>query len=122
MPLFVTTKPGYRLDEQLRERIRTAIRNQVSPRHVPDDIIAAPAVPLTHTGKRLEIPVKKLLQGASAVKAGNPDSVADLSVWQWYVDFAHRYRCGAANARRPNDFTAAALASPITAPTDDSVQ
>ena len=122
MPLFVTTKPGYRLDEQLRERIRTAIRNQVSPRHVPDDIIAAPAVPLTHTGKRLEIPVKKLLQGASAVKAGNPDSVADLSVWQWYVDFAHRYRSGAANARRPNDFTAAALARPITAPTEDSVQ
>jgi acetoacetyl-CoA synthetase len=99
MPLFVATKPGTTLDEPLRERIRTAIRNNVSPRHVPDDIFTAPAVPMTRTGKRLEIPVKKLLQGADPAEAVNPATVADLNVWQWYVDFTTRYRA-ATSARR----------------------
>lgn len=64
MPLFVHLADGAVLDDALRDRIRAALRAGLSPRHVPDEIIAAPGVPHTLTGKRIEVPVKKLLQGA----------------------------------------------------------
>jgi acetoacetyl-CoA synthetase len=92
MPLFVTMEPGHRLDDGLRDRIRKAVRDNVSPRHVPDAIIEAPAVPMTRTGKRLEVPVKKLLQGVGADSAVNRGTVADLDTWDWYVTFAEDFR------------------------------
>ncbi|WP_282786675.1 acetoacetate--CoA ligase, partial [Nocardia sp. CC201C] len=64
MPLFVVLTDGTELDDDLKRRIDTAVREEVSPRHVPDEIIAAPAIPHTRTGKKLEVPLKKLLQGA----------------------------------------------------------
>ncbi|MEU9406797.1 acetoacetate--CoA ligase [Streptomyces sp. NPDC048281] len=64
MPLFVVLAAGTELDDALRERIRGAIRTGASPRHVPDEIIEVPAIPHTRTGKKLEVPVKRLLQGA----------------------------------------------------------
>src|SRR5699024_7372490 len=64
MPLFVVPAPGAEVDDALRERITTAIRTELSPRYVPDEILGAPGVPMTRTGKLLEIPVKRLLQGA----------------------------------------------------------
>jgi acetoacetyl-CoA synthetase len=63
MPLFVALHAGD-LDDALRERIRTAIRERVSPRHVPDEIIQVAAIPKTRTGKRLEVPIKRMMQGA----------------------------------------------------------
>ena len=63
MPLFVTLAPGAALDDDLKARINDSIRTIVSPRHVPDEIILAPGVPHTRTGKKLEIPVKRLLPG-----------------------------------------------------------
>jgi acetoacetyl-CoA synthetase len=81
MPLFVVLNPGYELDEALAGEIRQAIREQASPRHVPDEIIVAPAIPHTRTGKKLEIPVKRVLQGGDprqVMDAGaveNPDSL-----------------------------------------------
>jgi acetoacetyl-CoA synthase len=72
MPLFVALTDGRRLDERLRAAIVTAIREGASPKHVPDAVIQVDAVPHTLTGKRLEVPVKRILQGA------RPRDVVDL--------------------------------------------
>ncbi len=88
MPLFVVLNPGRELDEALTGKIRQAIREQASPRHVPDEIIAAPAIPHTRTGKKLEIPVKRILQGSDSrqvMAAGavdNPDALAWFAAYQ----------------------------------------
>lgn len=65
MPLFVALKDGEVLDDALRDRIVASIRSEASPRHVPDDIIVVPGIPRTMTGKRLEIPIKRILLGAN---------------------------------------------------------
>ncbi|MCX3064269.1 acetoacetate--CoA ligase [Streptomyces beihaiensis] len=88
MPLFVHLAPGAVLDDALRARIRQTIRTQLSPRHVPDDIIEAPGVPHTLTGKRIEVPVKRLLQGTPLEKAVNPGSVDNLELLRFYEDIA----------------------------------
>jgi acetoacetyl-CoA synthetase len=92
MPLFVVLKKDTHLDEDLVSRIRRNIRTQVSPRHVPDDIVAAPAVPTTITGKKLEVPVKRLLQGAPESAAVNRATVANPDVLDWYVDYTAAFR------------------------------
>jgi acetoacetyl-CoA synthetase len=68
--LFVALRDGGDLDDGLRARIVAELRSALSPRHVPDEIIAVPAVPRTLTGKKLEVPVKRILTGAA------PDTVA----------------------------------------------
>ena len=78
MPLFVVLAEGAELDDALRGRIRAALREQLSPRHVPDEVIAVPAVPHTLTGKRIEVPVKRLLSGTPLEQAVNPGSVDDV--------------------------------------------
>ncbi|WP_167155132.1 acetoacetate--CoA ligase [Streptomyces sp. MBT27] len=90
MPLFVHLAEGAVLDEALRTRIKQAIREQLSPRHVPDEIIEAPGVPHTLTGKRIEVPVKRLLQGAALDKAVNPGSVDNLDLLRFYEDIARK--------------------------------
>ncbi|MYM19862.1 acetoacetate--CoA ligase [Brevibacterium sp. 5221] len=90
MPLFVVPAPGVEVDEELRGSIVAAIRSEVSPRYVPDEIIAAPAVPVTRTGKLLEIPIKRVLQGGDAAGV-NRATAADPQVLDWYVDFASAY-------------------------------
>ena len=89
MPLFVVPAPGTEDEEALRERIITAIRTELSPRYVPDEIITAPGVPLTRTGKLLEMPVKRLLQGAESTSV-NRDAAADEGILDWYIDFAQQ--------------------------------
>jgi acetoacetyl-CoA synthetase len=85
MPLFVSLTPGAVLDDRLRSAIRTAIREGASPRHLPDDIIQIDAVPHTLTGKKLEIPVKRILLGhrpAEVVDLGavdRPDVLAEIA-------------------------------------------
>ncbi|MFI7274708.1 acetoacetate--CoA ligase [Streptomyces sp. NPDC049879] len=88
MPLFVRLAEGAVLDDGLRERVRTAIRAELSPRHVPDEIVEVPAVPHTLTGKRLEVPVKRLLQGAALAEAVNPGSVDDPELLRFYERLA----------------------------------
>lgn len=78
LPLFVVLAEGVALDGELVTHITTAIRNGASPRHVPDDVIAVPAIPHTRTGKKLEIPVKRLIQGHPLDKVASPDAVDDL--------------------------------------------
>src|ERR1700737_818874 len=64
MPLFVVLGEGVRLTATPDTRIRAAIREMASPRHVPDEIIPIAAVPRTRTGKKLDVPIKRLMQGA----------------------------------------------------------
>lgn len=91
MPLFVVLRDGYELTDELVDRIKKTIKSDVSPRHVPDDIVDVPAIPTTRTGKRLEIPVKRLIQGASANEAINPAVVANPDALDWYVDYAEKF-------------------------------
>jgi acetoacetyl-CoA synthetase len=95
MPLFVVPAPGVTLDGTLRERIREAIRAGASPRHVPDEILAVPGIPHTRTGKKLEVPVKRLLQGAPAEHVLNPGAVDDPDLIAHFAGLAaerHRIR------------------------------
>ncbi|MFF3913841.1 acetoacetate--CoA ligase [Streptomyces sp. NPDC001852] len=90
MPLFVHLAPGAVLDEALLNRIRQTIREQLSPRHVPDEIIEVPGVPHTLTGKRIEVPVKRLLQGTPLEKAVNPGSIDNLALLAFYEELARK--------------------------------
>jgi acetoacetyl-CoA synthetase len=90
MPLFVHLAEGAVLDDALRDRVKRTIREQLSPRHVPDEIIEVKGVPHTLTGKRLEVPVKRLLQGADLGKAVNPGSVDDVELLRFYERLARR--------------------------------
>ncbi|WP_422744457.1 acetoacetate--CoA ligase [Mycobacterium sp. WMMD1722] len=85
MPLFVTLAEGAELTDDLTERIKQTIRTDVSPRHVPDEIVLAPGIPHTRTGKKLEVPIKKLLQGGDATKVVEPTAVDDPALLEWYV-------------------------------------
>jgi acetoacetyl-CoA synthetase len=96
MPLFVHLAPGAELTPELEAQIRTAIREGASPRHVPDEITVVPGVPHTRTGKRLEVPLKRLFQGIAPDKALNLGAVDDVAVVEHYVRLA-RERTGAAD-------------------------
>jgi acetoacetyl-CoA synthetase len=86
--LFVVPATGYVLDEQLKQKIVTTLRSRLTARHVPDEIVGAPAVPHTLTGKRLEVPIKKLLTGKPLEKAANISSVDNPDALRWYARFA----------------------------------
>ncbi|MBU7600141.1 acetoacetate--CoA ligase [Streptomyces sp. P38-E01] len=90
MPLFVQLAPGAALDDELRDRVRAALRAELSPRHVPDEIIEIEAVPHTLTGKRLEVPVKRLLQGTALEKAVNPGSVDHVELLRFYEELGSK--------------------------------
>ncbi|MEU4656965.1 acetoacetate--CoA ligase [Streptomyces sp. NPDC023723] len=90
MPLFVHLAPDTALDEALLTRIKQAIRADLSPRHVPDEVIEVPGIPHTLTGKRIEVPVKRLLQGTPLEKAVNPGSVDDLVLLAFYEELARK--------------------------------
>ena len=75
--LFVVLRDGISLDDELRQRIAGELRGELSPRHVPDEIVAVPAVPRTLSGKKLEVPVKRILLGAPAESTASKDALAD---------------------------------------------
>jgi acetoacetyl-CoA synthetase len=97
--LFVVPAAGQEVDENLRVRINTLLRTKLTARHVPDEIVAAPGVPHTLTGKRLEVPVKKLLTGLPLERAANIAAVDRPEILHWYAAFASE-RCNAAARRR----------------------
>ena len=88
MPLFVVLMPGCVLDETLRKRINEAIKSQVSPRFLPDEIVEIQEVPRTLSGKKLEVPVKKLLLGSAAEKVVNRDSMSNPNSFDFFIDYA----------------------------------
>ena len=83
MPLFVTLPDGKELDATLVDTIRAEIRTRLSPRHVPDDVIAAPGIPHTRTGKKLEVPVIAIMAGHEGVSL-DPRSVDNPDLIGWY--------------------------------------
>jgi acetoacetyl-CoA synthetase len=86
MPLFVVTDGE--LTDDLVAEIRTAIRENCSPRHVPSEVIRVDAVPRTLSGKVLEVPVKKLFQGGSPESVASRESLANPEAFDWFVRFA----------------------------------
>jgi acetoacetyl-CoA synthetase len=88
MPLFVVLREGAELDDELRATIRRRVRQDCSPRHVPDEVYAIAEVPRTLSGKVLEIPVKRILMGTAPDQAASRESLANPVALDWFVDFA----------------------------------
>jgi len=92
MPLFVELRAGTALDDPLRAEIIHRIRSDLSPKMVPDDIVAAPEIPRTLNGKKVEVPVRRILLGTDPAKAYNPGSLRNPSSMDFFIDFARRMR------------------------------
>ena len=88
MPLFVVLREGVALDDALKGRINAAIKTALSPRFVPDSIHQVAEVPRTLSGKKQELPIKKLLLGQPIDKVVNKDAMANPGCLEWYVAFA----------------------------------
>ena len=88
MPLFVVLQTDATLDEMLKRRINTAIRNQVSPHHVPDEILVIAEVPRTLSGKKLEVPVKRILMGLPLEKVMSLDALSNPEAMQPFLALA----------------------------------
>jgi acetoacetyl-CoA synthetase len=88
MPLFVVLREGAELDEELEGQIKRRIREQCSPRHVPDEIHRIAEVPRTLSGKVLEVPVKRILMGTPAEQAASRDSLANPTALDYFVELA----------------------------------
>ena len=82
------------LDDALRRRLVAGIRQALSPRHVPSEILAVPAIPRTLSGKKMELPVKKLLMGADPAKVMNRDAMANADCIEWFVALARQRAAG----------------------------
>jgi acetoacetyl-CoA synthetase len=88
MPLFVALAAGTTLDDDLRARLRRRLREECTPRHVPDAIIAVRAIPLTRSGKKMEIPVRRLLLGTDPAAVADPDAMADPDALTDFITYA----------------------------------
>lgn len=87
MPLFVQMAPGVALDD-LRPEIIRRLREDRSPRHVPDEIIEAPEIPLTLTGKKMEVPIRKIFLGVPPEKAASRDATRNPAALDWFAALA----------------------------------
>ncbi|MCX4530211.1 acetoacetate--CoA ligase [Streptomyces sp. NBC_00841] len=94
MPLFVVLAEGAILDDALRNSIAVSIKGELSPRHVPDAIVPIAAVPRTLTGKKLEVPVKRIMQGARAADVSAEGAITHPEMLAWFEDFATRLPAG----------------------------
>jgi len=90
MPLFVVLQPGVELDRSLEDKIKQQIRTKASARHVPNVVVQIQEVPRTLTGKKMEVPIRKLLLGASAQRVAAPDAMQNAASLQFFVDYAQR--------------------------------
>lgn len=90
MPLFVKLEPGLALDENMISDIRKALSTEASPRHVPDAIWQVEKIPYTLTGKKMEVPVRRLLLGEQLEAVALPDAMAEPDAIEWYAQFAGR--------------------------------
>jgi acetoacetyl-CoA synthetase len=86
--LFVVPAKGAAFDDDLRTRIVGALRGQLSPRHVPDEIVIVDGIPRTLTGKKLEAPVKRILRGEAAENVASRDALADPQALDTFVSLA----------------------------------
>jgi acetoacetyl-CoA synthetase len=88
MPLFLQLKPGKALDEALIKKISAKLKQDCSPRHVPDKMVPVDEIPYTLTGKKMEVPVRKILMGWPLQKAASRDAMMNPGSIDWYIDFA----------------------------------
>jgi acetoacetyl-CoA synthetase len=88
MPLFVVLQEGVELDDDLEGRIKSSIRENASPRHVPNEIFAVSDIPKTLNGKKLEVPVKKILSGTPPEKAASKESLSNPESLDRFVELA----------------------------------
>jgi acetoacetyl-CoA synthetase len=87
MPMFVKLASGRQLDESLEKTIRQTLRDQYSPRHVPDRIYQVDDIPYTITGKKMEVPVRRILMGTPVEKAANPSVMKNPESLDYFVQF-----------------------------------
>jgi acetoacetyl-CoA synthetase len=88
MPLFVKLREGWVLDEPIREKIRATLKTEYSPRHVPDKIYQVDAIPYTLTGKKLEVPVRRILTGSAPEQVVNRHTTANPQALDWFLHYA----------------------------------
>lgn len=92
MPMFVQLRKDQPLDEALREKIARKLRADCSPRHVPDQIYVVPLIPYTLTGKKMELPVRKVLMGWPVEKAVSRDAMMQPKAIDWFMEFVRENR------------------------------
>ena len=107
MPLFVVLREGLVLDAALTRRLREDIKSALSARHVPNEIFQVEAVPRTLSGKKMELPLKKLLMGTPADQVFKLDAMANAGCVAWFADFAAK-RAAAGSVREGQPKRAAA--------------
>ncbi|MCB0047091.1 MAG: acetoacetate--CoA ligase [Caldilineaceae bacterium] len=90
MPLFVTLREGVTLDDDLVARIKAKIRADISPRHAPDDIFVIDQAPYTLSGKKMEVPIRKILLGHDPQKAANAGAMRNPEALDYFIDFARK--------------------------------
>lgn len=100
--MFVVPADGYGVDAAMEAAVATAIRDSLSPRFVPDRLVAAPGIPHTLSGKKQELPIKRLFAGWPLDKVINTDAIATPEILPWYVEQAERWRgANATGQKRP---------------------
>lgn len=87
MPLFVKLHDGVTLNDDLKKRINSKLRSDYSPRHIPDEIYQIAEIPYTLTGKKMEVPIRKILMGTAVEKSANRDAMSNPGSLDWFVAF-----------------------------------
>lgn len=92
MPLFVKLADGLALNSEIEKKICATLRREYSPRHVPDKIYQVSSIPATLTGKKMEVPVRKILLGAPPEKAANRSAMRDPHALEYFIEFAREHK------------------------------
>ena len=90
MPLFVQLKPGLTLSDEIIGQIKKSLRENFTPRHVPDEVFQIDEVPYTMTGKKLETPIKKILMGFDLEKSVNRDAMRNPETIDYFIEFSEK--------------------------------
>jgi acetoacetyl-CoA synthetase len=98
MVLFVVLREGVSLDEELESRIKQRVREDCSPRHIPNEILQIAEVPRTLSGKVLEVPVKRILMGTALGEAASVESLANPHALDYFVEMARRFQAETGHA------------------------
>jgi len=91
MPLFVVLRPGMQLTQDMKNNLNNAIKTALSPRFVPNEIFQVAEIPRTLSGKKQELPIKKLMLGQPLEKVVNKDAMANPACLDWYVALAKQH-------------------------------
>ena len=91
MPLFVVLRAGLTLDDALKSTLNNAIKTALSPRFIPNEIFQVSEIPRTLSGKKQELPIKKLMLGQPLEKVVNKDAMANPACLDWYVALAKKH-------------------------------